>query len=220
MIALKKDFVPENTVSYCNNRPLSSGKAYYLQDDQGNVVLAGKQCAQQHSNTDLNQIPDLTKSLIANNAGHGNVGGNGGNAAAVNIASDKSLAITYLLLREEKLQNYPFIQNYSFQALINLYNSYMQNYDLTDIEVNQVLFYMQRSINNYNPKLSLQNLETCYAYDYILRRAIANTNNHAYLSSLLIYLQQHCDLTTTQIQGLQNWLDNLPQMQDCHLRNF
>lgn len=217
MIALKKDFVPENTVSYCNNRPLTSGKAYYLQDDQGNVVFAGQQCALQHSNTNLNEIPDLTRALIANVAGHG--GGNGGNAAAVNLGNNKSLAITYLLLRQEKLQTYPFIQNYFFQPLQNLYNSYLQNNDLTNQEVEQVVLY-KNNATNINARLSLQNMETCYAYDYILRRAIEILDNNVFFTSLLTSLQQHCNLTTNQIQGLQNWLNHLPQMQDCHLRNF
>lgn len=219
MVVLKKDFVPENSISYCRNLHLTSGKAYYLRDTNGNIHYAGRNCAQQHAdaNTDFTQIPDLTKSLIANVAGH--VGGNGGNGGVANLANNKPLAIAYLLLREEKLQQYSFIQRYAFRQLRTIYDNYLQNNDLTEQEVDQVMFYIQNSIN-IDQKLSLQNLETCYAYDYILGRAIANTANSTFLQGLLAHLHQHCTLSNNQIQGLQNWLVNLPQMADCHLRNF
>ena len=102
MIVLKKDFVNENEKSYCKDRRLSSGKAYYLQKDNGDIVYGGKKCAEYYSNTDLSQIPDLTKSLIARHDGRTTTGG-GTNAGGTQNDMSKSKAISYILLREEKL---------------------------------------------------------------------------------------------------------------------
>ncbi len=217
MKTIKKDFVAEDTPSYCNNRPLSSGKAYYLEDSNGNIYYGGKTCAEKHTNTDLTQIPDLTKSLINNVAGHG--GGGRGGIGSGTINHDKSLAITYLILREEKLLSYPFIQKFKFQKLTDLYNKYITNEDLAEQEVKNVLFYIDNS-KGFNDKLSLKNLETCYAYDYIIERALTHVNNRAFIEGLLSDLQNKCTLTNAQINGLGRWLENLPQMEDCHLRNF
>ena len=57
MYVLKKDFVDENTESYCaKGKKLSSGKAYFLQDKNGNIHFGGKQCAEIHGTNDLSQI--------------------------------------------------------------------------------------------------------------------------------------------------------------------
>lgn len=64
MRAIKRDFVEPDTPSYCNNRKLASGKAYFLLDNAGRIFKAGEQCAKQHSQTDLSSVPDLTTSLL------------------------------------------------------------------------------------------------------------------------------------------------------------
>ena len=66
MRAIKRDFVNPDTPSYCDNRKLTSGKAYFLLDDAGRIFKAGEQCAKQHSQTDLSSVPDLTTSLLVN----------------------------------------------------------------------------------------------------------------------------------------------------------
>ena len=222
MIVIKKDFVPEDTRSYCANHFLASGKAYYMKDNNGNFHYGGRKCATDNTDTDLRTIPDLTKALITNVAGNpGNVGGNGNNGNPT--VTDKSRAITYLILREEKLLNWPFIANYRFIQLTNLYNNYIQNNDLTQQEVSTVLFYISNSVNQHNSKLSLSNLENCYAYKYILERALSNTINlHTtnFIQSLQTQLENNATLNANQIQGLRTSLQYLPQMTNCTLRPF
>lgn len=218
MIAIKKDFVPEDTRSYCNNGFLRSGKAYFMKDNNGIIHYGGEICAKNKTNTDLTKIPDLTRALIKSIAGNqGNGGGNGDNGTST--ITDKSRAITYLVLREEKLVNWLFIQNYRFTQLTDLYNNYIQNNDLTQQEVSSVLFYINNS-KKIDSKLSLENLETCYAYDYILERALTHVNNRVFIEGLLANLKDKCYLTNAQINGLDKWLEHLPQMEECHLRNF
>lgn len=68
IIAVKKDFIAFNKKSFCQDRLLTSGKAYYLHYKDNNKFCgyAGKECAKQKCNNDLNAIPDFTKSLISN----------------------------------------------------------------------------------------------------------------------------------------------------------
>lgn len=222
MIAIKKDFVPENTRSYCGNGLLDSGKAYYMKDNNGIIHYGGKTCAERETNTDLTILPDLTKALINNVAGNqGNQGGNGNNGTPT--ITDKSSAITYLVLREEKLVNWLFIQNYRFTQLTDLYNNYIQNNDLTQQEVSSVLFYINNSVTNHDSKLSLSNLENCYAYKYIFERALNRTNNVTtinFIQSLQTQLENNATLSTNQTNGLHISLQYLPQMQNCNLRLF
>lgn len=218
MKILRRDFVPEGTRSYCGNRLLSSCKAFVLQDINGSIYYAGKLCAEEHADngTNFTDIPDLTKGLLRNNENNGR---NIDETDDINhLVNNHNLgnAIAYLLLREQYLLHYTVVSQHRFTQLTNLYNQYTSNNTLTNDEVDAVLYYEKRSIQS----LTLQNLANCYAYDFILRRAIIHTNNTAYFEGLLLGLRRYSKLTMAQIQGLENWFAHIPEMRGLQLRPF
>lgn len=223
MIVIKKDFVPEDTESYCNKRVLSSGKAYFLQDNFGNIHYAGKQCTEQYSNTNLSLIPDLTKSLISNREGSHSSGGSsiGGGKS---LDNSESVAITYILLREEKLNEYQFEgKSLSYSVLKSYYDKYKIDKKLEVKDIQHIL-----NIEKKAPiSLSLNNLSTCYAYEFILERTLnyLRINNKEkgvlFVDGLIGYLKKNCKLSIKQIEGLKNWLQYLPQdLRESKLKSF
>jgi len=214
MIVIKKDFVDETTKSFCGNRPLSSGKAYYMLDTNGTIHYAGKQCAEENSNTDLSQIPDLTKSLISNHEGsHSGGGSTGGDKE--NIDLTKSKAITYLILREEKLINYKCDGvSVSYSQLNKYFQKYINDNELSKDEINHIINLEKYSASKINKKMSLNNLSTCYTYEYILNRILSylkdNNKPIEYVEGLVKYLKEHCFLSDKQVDGLEQWLQYLP----------
>ncbi len=227
MIVLKKDFVNENEKSYCKGRRLSSGKAYYLQKNNGDIVYGGKQCAEEYSNTNLSQIPDLTKSLIARHDGTTTAGGNTGINGTQNDMS-KSKAISYILLREEKLSKFKYVnKSLSYTILNEYYQNYKKNNDLLYGEIKHILNIEKKSAKNTKNKMSLQNLSTCYAYQYILERTLDyleqknNQDGIKYIKGMIHGLQDYCSLTNNQINGLSKWLQFLPEeLKKAKLKEF
>jgi len=224
MIVLKKDFVHEDTESFCaKGKKLSSGKAYYLKDMNGNIHYGGKQCAEKHATNDLSQIPDLTKSLIARHDGNSTVGGSGGTGGGQDN-TEKSKAITYILLREEKLLHYTLGgKSISYNILEGYYKTYQKDNDLPDSAVNHILNIEKKSIK----RLSLKNLLNSHAYQYILERTLdhltqkGNSKGMKFINDLLDGLTHYCSLTDSQIDGLSKWLQYLPKdLREAKLKDF
>lgn len=140
MKVIRKDFVNEYTESFCGSgKRLASGKAYVMIDSYGNEVYAGKKCAILHSDTDLTQIPDLTKSLISSLKGT-NRRGKRGETNNGQQDTRKSRALTYLLLREEKLLEFKNLGNsLSYDVLQSYYQTYQVNHDLSDNTIEHIL---------------------------------------------------------------------------------
>lgn len=230
MIAIKKDFVNEETESYCGKgRKLSSGKAYYLKDSRGLIHYGGKQCAEMLVTNDLSQIPDLTKSLIARREGQVNEGQTNSSQKKQHDL-EKSKAIAYLLLREEKLFEYKFKnRSLSYEVLKDYYTEYKDSLDLPSEAISHILNIERRS-SEFSKRYSLKNLSTCYAYQYILERTLdtlTKKENHEgirYVNDLLNGdkgIKHFCSLTKEQITGLSKWLQFLPQdLREARLRSF
>ena len=224
MIVLKKDFVHEDTESFCaKGKKLSSGKAFYLKDMNGIIHYGGKQCAEKYATNDLSQVPDLTKSLIARHDGHSTVGSSGGNYREQNN-TEKSKAITYILLREEKLSHYTLGgKGISYNILKKYYDVYQKDNDLPNNAVNHILNIEKKSTK----RLSLNNLLNCYAYQYILERTLDyltqkdNLKGIEFINDLLGGLTHYCSLTDKQIDGLSKWLQYLPKdLKEAKLKKF
>jgi hypothetical protein len=224
MIVLKKDFVHEDTESFCaKGKKLSSGKAFYLKDINGNIHYGGKQCAEKHATNDLSQIPDLTKSLIARHDGHSTEGGSGRTDGEQNN-TEKSKAITYILLREEILSHYTLSgKGISYSILEGYYKIYQKDNDLPKNTVNHILNIEKKSTK----RLSLKNLLNCHAHQYILERTLdhltqkGNVKGIKFINDLLDGLTQYCSLTDKQIDGLSKWLQYLPKdLSEAKLKKF
>ena len=75
--------------------------------------------------------------------------------------------------------------------------------------------------------MSLKNLSTCYAYQYILGRTLNclrkkdNEEGVEFIKSLTRYLLTNCYLTNKQIEGLAKWLQFLPKdLAEAKLERF
>lgn len=229
MRIIKKDFVDENTESYCSKgHKLSSGTAYYMQAKDGTIYFGGKQCAESNGRNSLKDVPDLTKSLVSLATTNGGSGGGGGGGDKPATDQKKSLAISYLLLREELLHDFKLNgRPLSIPSLTNYYISYQDIGDLSDQQINHILNIEKYSVNNINSKLSLKNLSTCHAYKFILERTAAhlqqknNIDGVTFIDSLIRYLKSHCHLTEGQVKGLDKWIQFLPiDLRKAKLKSF
>lgn len=223
---IKKDFVNEDTESYCaKGHKLSSGTAYYLESEEGVIYFGGKQCAETHGTNDLKDVPDLTKSLVSLSTG---MQTSGGNSSGVSEEKKKSLAISYLLLREELLDEFTLNnKSLSYKTLNEYYTYYIENNDLNEKQINHILNLEKYSSEKVNTKLSIRNLSTCHAYKFILDRTEAHLNKSGkedgirFVQSLRRYLLSRCTLQPKQVDGLSNWIQYLPkELRDAKLKKF
>ncbi|ANV97733.1 hypothetical protein BBW65_02445 [Helicobacter enhydrae] len=216
--ARKKDFVPPNTKSICNNRTLTSGKAYFLFDkDTGKFFgYAGKECVSQYTNTDLSTIPDLTKSLLVNFEKNIKTVGNKTNHQSVNKNKDRADAITYLLLRQEVMSEFNGIK---YDVLENYYKTYMKSLELLDDAVRHIL-----NIEKKLPKFRLNHLLTCYAYEYKIGVAMEYVaeEKKEFLKSIQSHLRNHYTLSKEQINGLKKWFQFIKckEIREAKLQRF
>lgn len=221
MIVVKKDFVPEYTKSYHYGKKLTSGKAYYLKDDNGNTYYASKYYVDKYLNVDLSKIPDLTTSLISMTVNENSI--NKTHTENRNkFNHDKSNAIAYIILRQEKLTQY----NLSYEPLKKYYDKYISDGNLDDKDINHIINIEKRAKQS-DSKLSLYNLRTCYAYEFILKRTLNYLEQNQkidgvkFINSLIFYLRKNYTLSENQIKGLQNRLHYLPKdLKESKLMNF
>ncbi|TLD83262.1 hypothetical protein LS70_005810 [Helicobacter sp. MIT 11-5569] len=222
MKAIKKDFVEPDTESFCGRKKLTSGKAYFLVNEDGKTFMAGTQCAMQYSQTDLSSVPDFTTSLLVNFTKDSQ----GIHASSHLITKQqeqnkKSLALTYLLLREEILKELDFI-NVSYPSLQSYYQEYLKNGNISQEAMKHIcnLMVVQKKFK----KFCLENLLTCYAYHYKMKKALQYTNEEGinYINSLLTYLKRRYHLTKDQISGLSNWFQHIKckEIREAKLKNF
>lgn len=226
MRIIKKDFVSEDTESYCaKGHKLSSGTAYYMESEDGTIYFGGKQCAETHGTNDLKNVPDLTKSLVSLGTGTQT---SGGNASGVSEDKKKSLAISYLLLREELLNEFTLNNKpLSHKNLNEYYSHYSSHGDLNEKQIGHILNLERYASEKIDIKLSIRNLSTCHAYKFILDRTEAHLsksekeNGIKFVQSLRKYLLSHCTLQPKQVIGLSNWIQYLPKdLRDAKLKSF
>ena len=227
MKIIKKDFVDEKTVSYCaKGHKLSSGTAYYMQAEDGTIYYGGKQCAKLHGANDLKDVPDLTKSLVALSAIKHSEGSGGGSIFTHD--KRKSLAIAYLLLREEVLIDFTLNgKSLSYKTLSEYHAQYKATGNITENQVTHILNIEKSSVKKFYKKLSLKNLSTCHAFKFILNRTTAHLVKKEkiegvnFINSLNQYLLTHCSLTPKQVEGLGKWVQYLPvDLRNAKLKGF
>ncbi len=226
MKIIKKDFVDENTESYCaKGHKLSSGTAYFMQAKEGTIHFGGKQCAETHGTNNLKDIPDLTKSLVSLTAHTTSGGGGGGKASEGN---EKAIAVAYLLLRQELMSDFRLNKRpISHDNLREHYESYRETGELSESAVRHIVRTESYVAKNIDEKLSLNNLSTCHAYKFILDRTSAHlrakskTDGVDFVASLKRYLLANCTLTPGQISGLKRWIQYLPNdLKNAKLKDF
>lgn len=223
-IVIKKDFVSPNTKSLCQNKQLTSGKAYFLcQSTQQPIFYgyAGKECVKKYVNVDLNTIPDFTKSLIINFEKESSCKKKKGieNIEEQNSMSESAVALTYLILRQDKLRAFKGI---SYYVLEEYYQEYLASYKLSKKAITHILN-IEKHINT-SPKLKLKNLLTCYAYEYKILLALEYIHNEkqGFVLDLLEKLRTYYRLSEGQIKALGEWFKYIPykEFSEAKIKKF
>ncbi|HEB9333213.1 TPA: hypothetical protein RZK42_001030 [Campylobacter coli] len=219
LIAVKKDFVV-NAKSVCQDRPLTSGKAYYLYYKDGNRFCgcAGKECATQKCNNDLNTIPDFTKSLISNFKKETKIIQDKKHIHETNLSkNDVSMAIEYVVLRQSKLKKF---EKANYFILNDYYKEYLKTNTLSPNSIKHII-----NIEKKAPlQFKLENLLTCYAYEYKILLALKSipNNKRTYLASILSNLRKYYTLTDGQINGVERWFKKIrnKEVAEAKLKKF
>ncbi|EPE7141548.1 hypothetical protein ACSOXU_001323 [Campylobacter jejuni] len=220
IIAVKKDFIAFNKKSFCQDRLLTSGKAYYLHYKNNNKFCgyAGKECVRQKCSNDLNTIPDFTKSLISNFKKETKIIQGKKHTHGINLSkSDISMAIEYVVLRQNKLKKF---KKANYFILNNYYKEYLNTNTLSLNSTKHILNIEAKAPLHFK----LENLLTCYAYQYKILLALKNIpiNKREYLISILSNLRQYYTLTDKQIEGLKEWFKRIKnkEIREAKLKKF
>ncbi len=217
MKLLKRDFVPKDTKSICD-RPLISGKAYYI-DDNGTIKYASESYVRSNfSKEERDNIIDFTKGLIASfeniSSDNEKANLNGGGKKI-----DKyHKAVLYICLYEEKMNNFDLAKKKPF--IQKMYEIYKEKGGLSDNQVD-VILEIEKQERQY--RKSLKNLLTCYAYEYKIKRAleVLPEDKKEFMKDILADLYKYKNLTTKQIEGMKNWFEYLTDdLKNTKLKEF
>ncbi|GKX44529.1 hypothetical protein SOASR015_35630 [Pectobacterium carotovorum subsp. carotovorum] len=192
---------------------ITSGKGFVVVDHKGNERFAGPDCVRNpnYVSNPGEKVPDLTKGCLEPG---GEVGGDTskappkiatGEVGGTSKKDDHSNqnAIAYLLLRVEKLKNFPKIK---YKKLDELYERYQRD-SLTEGD----FIFLNKLIESKSfPEYSLRNLQAIYACEFWINQFIKVNQDKdlSYVDSLKSYLHAKLALTPSQISGLNKWFDN------------
>ncbi len=217
MKLLKKDFVSKDTISICN-RPLPSGKAYYI-DDNGTIKYASESYVRENFRDERNDVIDFTKGLIASFENNTSSGNKSGNVNASGKKTDKyQKAILYICLYEEKMSN--FNMGIKQEFIQKMYEFYNEKGNLSDKQVD-IILKIEKEERKY--RKSLKNLIACYAYEYKIKRAleVLPEDKKDFMESILDNLYKHKNLTLEQIKVMKNRFEYLTEdLKNTKLKEF
>lgn len=207
---LKKDLTDGTQKCHFCNRPLSSLKAFILEDEKTKeIVFSGPKCAKENIDRkyNLKLIPDLTKYTLAFNDKDSVSRSHLKERNLLNLTQEEinfRKAIEYLELRENKLAE-DF--NTSFFVLNEYYLFYLENGFLNKNQVQHILNIENKSPNNFK----LINLQKCYNYIFWINKGISILDDKAddFLIPIRIYLTNNLKISEKQKNGVNKWLKNL-----------
>ena len=122
------------------------------------------------------------------------------------------------------MNEYKFkVKSLSYSVLKSYFDKYKTDKNLEIKDIQHII-----NIEKKAPiSLSLNNLSTCYAYEFILERTLNhlkinyNEKGILFVDGLIEYLKKNCKLSIKQIEGLKNWLQYLPQdLRESKLKSF
>lgn len=207
------DFSDDPNCQWCRNA-LRSGKVRILVDENGAEVQAGPTCARNHAQNPDEKVPDLTRATLeldepepgvgpvaGGNPGNGRGRSNGQarNEQQERIRRDR--AVSYLLLRAEKLVDFKDVFT---DKIGKVYQCYLVD-EMTDGDFD-FLDNLMVKVKNTWPKLSLRNLQATYACHYWMERFLEQEDK-PFIQSLQAQLKLKLYLTPTQVGKLNECLE-------------
>ncbi|MFN8436009.1 MAG: hypothetical protein U0V72_00105 [Cytophagales bacterium] len=201
------DFNQGEKCEFCP-RTLSSFTGVLMQEiGTGRKLWAGTTCAKKHSMNPDEKIPNLVKASYEAEPKDDEDESSSKSRKAANNPVDSPTeeeAISYLVLRQEKLKHIPGI-NYS--GLEELYKRY-ETGSLTD----ENILYLKRLIvknNKDNKELSLHWLRNLYACEASLQRCLRKKPDSEFFKSLQSQLHSKKSLSEKQIIKMNEELERI-----------
>lgn len=230
MRLIKKDFVDKNVKSILGY-PLPSGKAYYIENDVGLIEYGSDYYINNNNfSNEKKDIIDLTKGLPSSFKHNttDNKQSNNFNKQSLLSSNERNYqkALLYLTFSEEKMKPFVGYKKYNNKFLSSIYSFYLKEDFLSLKQIETILKIEKNShkdiINKYGyHSISLKNLETCYAYEYKIKRAIDKLEDKKFMQEILKTLYQYLYLTDKQIEAIRKWFQYLPKdLQEAKLRSF
>lgn len=158
-------------------RSITCGIAHVVVDEHGNTGFAGSHCVKKSVNyRAVAGVPDFTSACTEitglTGSGRGAAGMGNNNHP---VAEDKiKVAITYLLLRFERLGFYRLLQKNNKGNLTNVYARYQANPQLSDMDVNY-LYACATTAGAYK-QFNLKNLMAFYNLLHLCNEIGGNKN--------------------------------------------
>jgi len=220
-IPLRKDFVFDVKCHVCP-RALTSNVAIILCDNQGREYPYGPTCVRKELDKDglakLKSIPDFTKAAPGEEHEGRKTGGGGPGGAGYpdNQVARMRRAVTYLLLRQERLAH---ISGATYEPLAAYADDYGQRRMLSGGAISHVLNIARKCADG---KYGFDNLQTVYAYDRCIDRILQATPpaKQEWLNDVQASLRRNLYLSEKQAQGVENWFSNIPGHQPLNPIGF
>lgn len=205
---LRIDFTDDQACAFCPNR-LTTGIGRVLVDDAGNEVFAGPVCAKKNARNAGEKVPNLTLASLEPEAAKPTPTSPSGDKALAKPraprVSDEEVqrqhAISYLLLRAEKLSAY---KGMCFGRLQEVYERYRAR-GLSENDQTYLQNLMAK-VERERPEYSYANLQALYACHFWIERFLGQENSD-FIRGLRHYLRSNLYLKPAQIEGLNKWFE-------------
>lgn len=205
---LRIDFTDDQACAFCPNR-LTTGIGRVLVDDAGNEVFAGPVCAKKHARNAGEKVPDLTLASFEPDSGKaapspGTKRRAPAGPRAPRVSDEEAQrqrAISYLLLRAEKLAAY---KGMCFGRLQEVYVRYRAR----GLSANDQTYLqnLMAKVERERPEYGYANLQALYACHFWIERFLAEEDSD-FIRGLRHYLRSNLHLKPAQIAGLNKWFE-------------
>ena len=221
---VRRDYVFDEKCHACP-RKLTSNVAIILRDVHGREFPFGPKCAKDALGPEgqrlLRHVPDFTKAALGQER-EGTVDGGAGGAGnsgvrdADETARQFRRAVTYLLLRQQKLAHVP-------AAGYGPFSTYADTLEQTGtLPEDAVAHILNVERKNIGTKFGFDNLQAVYGYDRCIERTLASVKpeKQDWLKDIHASLRNCLYLTEAQARGVGNWFERIPGHQPLSPQGF
>jgi len=201
------DFNQGEKCEFCPRTLSSFTGVLMLEIESGRKVWAGTTCAKKHSENPNDSIPNLVKASydVEPKDDEEESSSKSRKAGSQSIDSPtEEEAISYLILRQEKLKH---IKGIAYSELEPLYERYQSNL-MTDENITRLKRLIVKN-NQENKELSLRWLRNLYACEASLQRCLRKNPENEFFKSLLSHLHSKKSLSEKQIIKMNEELDRI-----------
>ncbi|WP_448192328.1 hypothetical protein [Azospirillum sp. sgz301742] len=205
------------------SHPLTSNVAIILRDEEGRELPFGPTCAKnaldEEGQRQLRLIPDFTKAAPGERkpgTGRGG-GGNSGGSTQVDLEEQRYCrAVTYLLLRQERLIHVP---SAGYKPFVEYLAHFRQTGELAGPMIDHIL---NVAASQDGTKYGFGNLQALYAYDCCIKRTLRSVRpeRQKTLLDLREKLHKWLHFTQPQAQAVENWFNKIPGHQPLDPSGF